>query len=531
VSKGLDDSGPAPAATARLTPFAGQILGAKFMSGFAKRLGAMLIWLAAAGPAGAGFVEGASAFDRGDFATAFKEFLASAKQGNATASYLVYRMYEVGQGVPKDEVQAEFWFRKAVELGDPDAQVHLADLHAVSGAYAVGGHPAEDYQQAVIWYRKAAERGNARAQFSLGAMYANGRGVPKDGQQAMLWYRKAAEQGHVEAQHALGGMYAFGEGVPKDGQQAVFWYRKAAEQSRYLAAYMLGSLYLKGEVVQRDPKQAYFWFLVDSRSRVVDSTTSKWMEDLERELSPTDRDDAKTAVRDWRPKTNVPAGGIAASRSAEAAAPPTPAQRLALSSTGTGFFVTRERVVTNHHVTEGCSRLRVGGQYEGRLLNSDARNDLALVSSHGGSAGKATIRTGRFNVGESAMVAGFPLSQLLSGFNFTAGSISSLAGVGGNTGLVQITAPVQPGNSGGPLLDASGNVIGVVVSKLDALKVVEITGDVPQNVNFAINANVLSSFLDANGVDYKTAPVGPTVPMQEIARRAQTFTVLIECWK
>ena len=73
--------------------------------------------------------------------------------------------------------------------------------------------------------------------------------------------------------------------------------------------------------------------------------------------------------------------------------------------------------------------------------------------------------------------------------------------------------------------------MGVVVSKLNALKVAQSTGDVPQNVNFAINATVLASFLDANGVDYKTAPTGPAISTQESARRAQAFTVLVECWK
>lgn len=200
-------------------------------------------------------------------------------------------------------------------------------------------------------------------------------------------------------------------------------------------------------------------------------------------------------------------------------------------STGSGFYVANSRVVTNHHVTEGCSRLRVGGQFEGRVVSSDPRNDLALISSQGASPDVATLRLGRVKVGEPATVVGFPLSGLLSGFNVTTGNVSSLAGIGGDTRLVQITAPVQPGNSGGPLLDDGGKIMGVVVSKLNALKVAQSTGDLPQNVNFAINANVLASFLDANGIDYKIAPTGATVSTQEIARRAQTFTVLIECWK
>ena len=164
------------------------------------------------------------------------------------------------------------------------------------------------------------------------------------------------------------------------------------------------------------------------------------------------------------------------------------------------------------------------------MRGSDARSDLALLNV--ALAGPSTsLRAQRAAIGESVAVAGYPLRGLLSGFNMTTGNLSSLSGVEGDTRLVQITAPVQPGNSGGPLLDSAGNLMGVVVSKLDAIKTAKITGDIPQNVNFAINANVLRSFLDAYSVDYETGSSERAIATTAIAEKAKGFTVLVECWK
>jgi len=134
--------------------------------------------------------------------------------------------------------------------------------------------------------------------------------------------------------------------------------------------------------------------------------------------------------------------------------------------------------------------------------------------------------------GQEVMVAGFPLHGLLADEpNVTTGTIAALAGPGNDTRLVQITAPMQPGNSGGPLLDESSHVVGVVVGKLDAIGLAAAIGDIPQNINFAINAATARAFLDANGVSYQTAGSDQKVPTADIAERARGFTVLIECWK
>ena len=94
---------------------------------------------------------------------------------------------------------------------------------------------------------------------------------------------------------------------------------------------------------------------------------------------------------------------------------------------------------------------------------------------------------------------------------------------------MQIVAPVQPGNSGGPLLDHAGNVVGVITSKMDAIMMTEYSGDIAQNVNFAIKTSLTREFLDANSIDYEAASSTTELEGADIADKADKFAVLIEC--
>jgi S1-C subfamily serine protease len=151
-----------------------------------------------------------------------------------------------------------------------------------------------------------------------------------------------------------------------------------------------------------------------------------------------------------------------------------------------------------------------------------------LTGDHGETAG---IRTSRIQLNERVTAAGVPLEGTFSGIAITNGTVSRLSGLRGDTGEVQISAPVQPGNSGGPLLDSAGNVVGVVRSKLNALKVAGASGDIPQNVNFAITGATLRAFLDAKEVSYNKVGHERDLTGVQIAARASSFTVLIECNK
>ena len=126
-------------------------------------------------------------------------------------------------------------------------------------------------------------------------------------------------------------------------------------------------------------------------------------------------------------------------------------------------------------------------------------------------------------------VAGFSLPDILGGLNVTRGSVTSLKGLGGDGINMQISAPVQPGNSGGPVINGSGHVVGVVVAKLDAQYVADRTGDIPQNVNFAIRAEIAKLFLYQNGAEPIEAADEIAVAPEALADLAQGFTSLITC--
>jgi hypothetical protein len=149
----------------------------------------------------------------------------------------------------------------------------------------------------------------------------------------------------------------------------------------------------------------------------------------------------------------------------------------------------------------------------------------------GGSA--ATFRDGQnIRPGDGVVVVGYPLRGLLaSNANVTTGTISALAGVRDDSRLLQLTAPIQPGNSGRPLLDLSGNVVGVIVSTLKTAQFASVGRPLPQNVNFALNSSVVRAFLEANGVEHKSAPSSTTMSAADVGEQAKKYTVVVECWK
>jgi len=203
-------------------------------------------------------------------------------------------------------------------------------------------------------------------------------------------------------------------------------------------------------------------------------------------------------------------------------------------SSGSGFFVTRKgHIITNHHVIKGCTAIKAG--YSGGLLEkavllaTDQRNDLALLVSDQHPDIVPALKQ-RIRVGDDVYVYGFPLSGLLSKTgNFTVGYVTSAAGLADDTSQLQISAPVQPGNSGGPLVDVYGNVVGVIVSKLNVLRVAKLIKDVPQNVNFAIKSSIAVGFLEANGIALPASETGAKLSPADIAERSMKYTVRIIC--
>lgn len=224
--------------------------------------------------------------------------------------------------------------------------------------------------------------------------------------------------------------------------------------------------------------------------------------------------------------------------------PPTPkapnsAAKSPVEQSGTGFVISSEgAIVTNDHVVASCigkinGALSSQPQIELRVVSEDAPNDLALLKAvNKGDAlrGSVSIRGVAIKPGDPVIAIGYPFYDVLSSeFSVTTGIVSSLGGIGNDSRYLQVSAPVQPGNSGGPLLDSSGNLIGVVSEKLDAVKMVRATGSIPENVNFAIKTGALRDFLDKNVVSYRTD--GPTTPLQtsDIAASARQYTLRISC--
>jgi S1-C subfamily serine protease len=216
------------------------------------------------------------------------------------------------------------------------------------------------------------------------------------------------------------------------------------------------------------------------------------------------------------------------------AVPAKPAVRTVLS--GSGIVITPNGLIlTNEHVVRQCDSLQVvldsTRTVRATLRAADAARDLALLAVEESFPLAVPVRQdGAPRLGEPVAVIGYPLVNVLSAQpNVSFGHVNSTVGVKGNPAQMQIDVPIQRGNSGGPVLDAAGNLIGIVVSKLDALKLAKSTGDLPQNINFAIRGDVVRSFLEAQHVDFTASSASSKLENTEIANRGTAVTVLVRC--
>jgi S1-C subfamily serine protease len=209
-------------------------------------------------------------------------------------------------------------------------------------------------------------------------------------------------------------------------------------------------------------------------------------------------------------------------------------QEAIATSSGSGFFVTSSgHLLTNAHVVKACrtisARLPDGRILDTRLIATSESDDLAVLKTEEKIETIARFRvTPSIRAGEAIVVFGFPLSGLLASTgNATIGNVTALAGMRDDSRQMQISAPVQPGNSGGPVIDMSGNLAGIVVSKLNAMKMVQVTQDVPQNINFAIKGSVAINFLESRGIGYSVA--APSQELSILEERAKAISAEIKC--
>lgn len=175
-------------------------------------------------------------------------------------------------------------------------------------------------------------------------------------------------------------------------------------------------------------------------------------------------------------------------------------------ATGTGFFCAPGIVATNAHVVEGAQSLKMHLPVQRRTVNlevlvADPSNDLALLRVVGEDVGTLPpslplADASDVKLGAETVVVGFPLGDVLgTDHKVTSGVVSGLDGLSGDPRTLQLTAPIQPGSSGSPVFDRSGRVIGVVISTLNTVAAIRATGQVPQNVNFAVKSDYLALLL------------------------------------
>ena len=207
--------------------------------------------------------------------------------------------------------------------------------------------------------------------------------------------------------------------------------------------------------------------------------------------------------------------------------PDIPDNEVIEASSGSGFFVSSQgHVVTNYHVIEECRDVKTfynDKKFEAKILAVDKINDLAIIKMDLNSKTYYSISNNDPELLQNVIIAGYPLGKKVSASIKTSkGSVTALAGYGNNYSEFQTDAALNAGNSGGPIIDEKGNVIGIAVAAYGKELGVE-------SFNFGIKASILKNFAKANKIKLSSASYF-NFSNKQISDLINGGTVYLECW-
>ena len=516
---------------------------------------------------------------RENLSRAFDEFQKAAEQGHSDAQYELGKMMFIDTDVDEDLDKAVQWFLRAATQGNAEAQMKIAVFYM----YGIGVSP--DDVATIAWLRKAASSGSTSAQFRLGSIYDRGEfNVVQSDTEAVKWYRKAAGES-ADASFELGSMYKNkfesmysedrsvvrddpllqvlldgendGEKINWDAEESELtdqirsllimkahsFFVRSAEKGNGGAQLELGQIYEDGLGVAKSVVTAHKWYNL----AVASATASGDLKQAEQARQNRDRVtlllDAvelahaqKLAEKEWQLKdtsaiidNNMPSENLLS-------------QIPDMKSFGSGFWIsTKGHILTNYHVVKNCGRLHIPGFGTAKILSDDKDKDLVLIRvSEQDVPAVATFRRGwEIDELEEVIVPGYPTNPLSIAGNFIRNQPSITIGIVTDTqitneitnkDLIQISAEIHKGNSGGPVLDNAGNVVAVVVSIVKWDRYLKHTGTLPQNINFAIAPGALQEFLEFHlPFPVEMRPSDTKITNADMLALVKSITVQIMC--
>ena len=282
-----------------------------------------------------------------------------------------------------------------------------------------------------------------------------------------------------------------------------------------------------GKFVARDGKVSKGKWLKGRFRRKSDENLQPLLDAWEMKKQRWEQQRAKLKVALERPKPSPEKQPEYSPRSNDS-------NELITAASGSGFFVSKEgHLVTNNHVINHCSEVKfkhAGEVMDATVVARDRVNDLALLKTSLNDPTTLPISNSNPALLQDIYAAGFPFgSSISASVKVTKGIVSSLSGVADNFSNVQIDASLQPGNSGGPIVDEYGNAVAVAVAKLDLEKFSqEAFGVVPENTNFGIKATVVRNLLEGSGIQL-TRPNTTKLSGAQLGQRITESTVHLSC--